>query len=245
MKEQRQVLGIAQSDGLISWVLARSPGNLLRWRVLFGMDSSWWRRAQELHFDYEADLVSDIRDLVEDFGGFDLVTSERMMLPLHWPHRWVPLRVSSSESLPAGTTSPEYARGGTSAAAMGLMASVDYRCREAWPVLGEAAEMVVSALRDATATKGFPRPSLSLGPQTVLTAEQISSHLGIDRSTFYRRMAPRLRGIRIGRCVRYRWLDVERWLAGQQQEVLPRAPQPTAKPSTGVAHLLRRHGITG
>lgn len=77
-----------------------------------------------------------------------------------------------------------------------------------------------------------------------LTVADILDRLQIDRSTFYRRVAPYLRGIRVGRALRYRESDVARFEAQRTQLPPSTAPQPPTRPITaGLQTALRRHGL--
>jgi len=64
----------------------------------------------------------------------------------------------------------------------------------------------------------------------ILTAEELAEYLAVPLRTVY---AWRYRGggpvgFRVGRHLRYRWVDVERWINGRLQTSEPVQPAPSA-----------------
>lgn len=54
----------------------------------------------------------------------------------------------------------------------------------------------------------------------LLSAEELAEYLGVPKATLYqwryRREGPR--GFRVGRHIRYRWIDVEDWIEHQLEK---------------------------
>jgi len=76
---------------------------------------------------------------------------------------------------------------------------------------------------DEIAPRSRKTPKLDAGPGTarqLLSPDELASYLGVPRATVYRWRSRREGpcGIRVGRHVRYRLEEVERWLDERQEQ---------------------------
>jgi len=73
----------------------------------------------------------------------------------------------------------------------------------------------------APRTRGASKPDQGSGaPRQLLSPDELASYLGVPRATVYRWRSRREGpcGIRVGRHVRYRLEEIERWLDERQEQ---------------------------